>query len=206
MAPETWNDRRGSAVSGHPRPGHHSAHKGIFRSEGEYWNVGYGGKSFRLKDSKGLGYLAHLLRHPATEFHVLDLAGGIGNQRDDDETSLPRGEEDLEKAGIHIGNLGDAGEMLDDQAKAAYRHRLSDLHEELEEAKEAGNVEGAEQAEAEIDALARELSRAVGLGGRNRRAGSASERARQSIGKTIQSVLGRIAESEAPVGELVARC
>jgi hypothetical protein len=47
----------------------------------------------------------------------------------------------------------------------------------LEEAKELGNVERAEQAEEEIHALTRELSRAVGLGGRNR--ASASEKARQ---------------------------
>ena len=89
---------------------------------------------------------------------MLDLAGGIAGQRDDDETGqsapgLPGGNEDLEKSGIHIGSLGDAGEMLDDQAKAAYRRRLSDLREELEEAKELGNVQRAEQAEQEIDAL-----------------------------------------------------
>jgi hypothetical protein len=44
---------------------------------------------------------------------------------------LPRGDEDLEKAGIHIRSLGDAGEMLDDQAKVSYQHRLSELREEL---------------------------------------------------------------------------
>jgi tetratricopeptide (TPR) repeat protein len=185
--------------------------KGVFRKEGEYWTVGYGGKTFRLKDSKGLGYFAHLLRHPSVEFHVLDLAGGIAGQRDDDEAGLsarglPRGEEDLEKAGIHIGSLGDAGEMLDDQAKAAYRRRLSDLREELDEAKERGNVDRAEQAEQEIDALTRELSRAVGLGGRNRRAISASERARQSISKTIRSVLDRIEQSDAGLANILLRC
>jgi uncharacterized membrane protein len=183
----------------------------IFRKEGEYWSVGWGGNSFRLKDTKGLGYLAHLLRHPATEFHVLDLAGGIGGQRDNDEAGqsshgLPRGNEDLEKAGIHVGSLGDAGEMLDEQAKVAYRQRLSELREELEEAKELGKVERAERAEEEIDALTRELSRAVGLGGRNRRAASTSERARQSITKTIKAVLERIAQSDARLGEIFARC
>ena len=86
--------------------------KGMFRKEGEYWTVGCGGKSFRLKDSKGLGYLAHLLRHPGVEFHVLDLAGGIAGQRDHDEPGqsahgLPGGDEDLEKAGIHIGGLSE---------------------------------------------------------------------------------------------------
>jgi uncharacterized membrane protein len=181
----------------------------MFRKEGEYWTVSYGGKSFRLKDTRGVGYIAHLLRHPGTEFHVLDLAGGIAGHREDEPSqahSLPRGDEDLEKAGIHIGSLGDAGEMLDDQAKVAYRRRLSELREELEEAKEQGKVERAEQAEQEIDALTRELSRAVGIGGRNRKAASASERARQSITKAIKSVLERIASSDIVLGDLFAGC
>jgi hypothetical protein len=76
----------------------------------------------------------------------------------------------------------------------------------LEEAKEVGSVEHAEQAEQEIDALTSELSRAVGLGGRNRRAASASERARQSITKTIKAVLDRIAQSDATLGDVFARC
>ncbi len=188
-----------------------SPERAIFRKEGEYWTVGRGRNTFRLKDTKGLGYLAHLLRHPAAEFHVLDLAGGIAGQRDDAQTSqsargLPRGDEDLEKAGIHIGSLGDAGEMLDQQAKVAYRRRLSELREELEEAKEAGIVERAENAEQEIDALTRELSRAVGLGGRGRRAASASERARQSIAKTVKAVVERIAQSDAWLGDILSRC
>jgi len=137
MPRETWSARSGSSGTGHPTPGAPSAHTGVFRKEGQFWTVGYGGKSFPLNDSKGLGYLAHLLRHPAAEFHVLDLAGGIAGQGDGEETGqsahgLPRGVEDLEKAGIHIGSLGDAGEMLDDQAKVAYRRRLSELREELE--------------------------------------------------------------------------
>jgi len=210
MPPETWSAQSRSSGTGDP-PGAPSAQTGVFRKEGEFWTVGYGGKSFRLKDSKGLGYLAHLLRHPAAEFHVLDLAGGIAGQGDDDETSqsahgLPRGAADLEKAGIHIGNLGDAGEMLDDQAKAAYRRRLSELREELEEAQERANVERAERAEQEIDALTRELSRAVGLRGRSRRAASASERARQSIVKVIKSVLQRIAQNDTTLAEILARC
>ena len=211
MPSETDSARPGSVDAGDPGPSVRVAQTGVFRKEGEYWTVGYGGKSFRLKDTKGLGYVAHLLRYPAAEFHVLDLVGGIGSQRDDDEAGqsphdLPRGDEDLEKAGIHIGSLGDAGEMLDEQAKVDYKRRLGELREELEEAKEVGNVERAERAEQEIDALTKELSRAVGLGGRNRRAASASERARQSITKTIKAVLERTAQSDARLGEIFARC
>ncbi len=211
MAVQTRSARSVLANISDPEQSIRTAQKGIFRKEGEYWTVGYGGKSFSLKDTKGLGYLAHLLRHPAAEFHVLDLVGGIAGRHDDDETigssnGLPRGEEDLEKAGIHLGSLGDAGEMLDDQAKVAYRRRLSELHEELDEAKQTGNVERAENAEQEIDALTRELSRAVGLGGRNRRAASASERARQSVTKTIKAVLDRIAQSDSALGDVLSRC
>jgi tetratricopeptide (TPR) repeat protein len=211
MARETQSARSGSADPGHTGPSVRSLRKGEFRKEGEYWTVRYGGGDFRLRDTKGLGYLAHLLRHPAVEFHVLDLVGGIAGHREGDETGqlvegLPRGNEDLEKAGIHITRLGDAGEMLDEQAKLAYRGRLSELREELEEAQELGNIERAEQAEQEIDALTRELSRAVGLGGRNRRAASAAERARQSITKTIKAVVERIAQRDDALGDIFSRC
>src|SRR6266446_5089608 len=141
MPRETRGARPGSTGVGEAGPSVRAVQKGVFRKEGEYWTVGYGGISFRLKDSKGLGYLAHLLRHPSVEFHVLDLAGGIAGQRDDNESNqsahgLPPGDDDLEKPRIHVTGLGDAGEMLDDQAKVSSRRRLSELREELEEAKE----------------------------------------------------------------------
>jgi predicted ATPase len=210
MPRETRSDTPSPARFGGRATGSRSSVNGIFRKEGEYWTVGYRNSAFRLKDTKGFAYVAHLLRHPGIEFHVLDLAGGFAS-RQDNETGLsaqglPRETEDLEKAGIQIGSLGDAGEMLDEQAKAAYRRRLSEQREELEEAKEVGNIERAEQAEEEIDALTRELSRAVGLGGRNRKAASASERARQSITKTIKAVLERVAQSDSALGSIFAQC
>ncbi len=181
-----------------------------FHKDGEYWTIARAGSTVRIKDSKGLAYLAHLLRHPLVEFHVLDLAGGIASQSEEEGTTqsaqrLPRGDGDLEKAGIHISSLGDAGEMLDEQAKVAYRRRLCELRDELAEAKELGQVERAEQAEAEIDALTGELSRAVGLGGRSRRAASASERARQSVTKSLKTVVEKIAQTDAALGGILRR-
>jgi hypothetical protein len=181
MARKMRSTRSGSPRSSGPHPSVPSEQKGIFRKEGEYWTVGLGGKAFRLKDTKGVAYLAHLLRYPTAEFHVLDLVAGIADRTGEgDSNRLPRGDEELEKAGIHIGSLGDAGELLDDQAKSAYRRRLSELREELEEAKRLGKIERAEQLEDEIGALNKELSRAIGLGGRNRRAAAASEQRRRS--------------------------
>src|SRR5207244_263683 len=112
--------------------GSRTSDNGIFRKEGEYWTVGYGNRAFRLKDTKGFAYLAHLLRHPRTEFHVLDLAGGIVAGDDEDETrqrmlGSRRGDGELQQPGLSITRLGDAGAMLDEQAKSAYRRRLSEL-------------------------------------------------------------------------------
>ena len=87
MPRETRSDTPSRARSGDRATDSRSSANGIFRKEGEYWTVGRDGKSFRLKDRKGLGYVAHLIRHPSTEFHVLDLAGGIASQRDEDEAA-----------------------------------------------------------------------------------------------------------------------
>src|SRR5271168_4475548 len=110
MAPDTLSARSVSAGAGNPAPNARSAVRGVFRKEGEYWTVGYAGKTLRMKDSKGLGYLSHLMRHPGIEFHVLDMAGGIASRREEEETNqsdrLPRGDDELEKSGIHIGGLG----------------------------------------------------------------------------------------------------
>jgi hypothetical protein len=46
----------------------------IFRLEGEYWTIAYQGALCRLRDAKGLRYLAHLLRRPGQRFPASGLA------------------------------------------------------------------------------------------------------------------------------------
>jgi hypothetical protein len=181
----------------------------FFRREERHWAIEFGGKLFRLKHTKGMACIAHLLRHPWTEFHALQLCETM------DDTAAEPGEpigslsinrEELEAAGIHIGGLGDAGEMLDDQAKASYRARLTELREELEDAQEVGNSERAAHAENEIDMLGAELGRAIGLHGRSRRAGSAAERARQRVKKAIRTAIEGIGRLDKGLGEMFSRC
>jgi hypothetical protein len=55
----------------------------VFRLEGEYWTVEYEGVVIRLRDSKGLRYLAYLLRHPGMEIGAAELIGrvsGVGDR------------------------------------------------------------------------------------------------------------------------------
>src|SRR5262249_39311424 len=154
-----------------------AADAGMFRNEGDFWRVGYRGRSHLLKDAKGFGYLAYLLRYPFTEFHALDLVAGVAAGRSDEPF---RDDRTPERAAARP-DLGAAGGRADAEGKAAYRRRLAELRETTEDAKRAGDVTRAEIAEREIAALARELARAVGVTGRDRRAASASERARQTV-------------------------
>jgi tetratricopeptide (TPR) repeat protein len=164
----------------------------VFRREGDYWSVIFEGHSIHVRDLKGMRYLARLLAEPGREFHVLDLVAA--------ETGS------VASAGGQLAFtprsvLGDAGEMLDARAKDAYRRRLADIDDDIEQARANGDAEREAQAHAERDFLVAELSRAVGLGGRDRRAASASERARAGVTRAIRQAMARIGEHHPQLGE-----
>jgi tetratricopeptide (TPR) repeat protein len=168
-----------------------------FRREGEYWSVTFAGRTSRLRDAKGVRYIARLLAGPGRAFHVLDLVAA--------ERGAIRDLADSPGAASAVAALGDAGEMLDARAKDAYRRRLAEIEEDIEEARALADAEREAQAEAERDFLVRELARAVGLGGRDRRAGAASERARVSVTRAVRSALARIGEHDPSLGEHLDR-
>ncbi|MFL5304669.1 MAG: ATP-binding protein [Polyangia bacterium] len=146
-------------------------------SEGETWLVRVGSSAVRLKDSRGLRYVARLVAEPGRELHSLDLAGA-GTEAD----------------------AGDAGELLDAPAAAAYRRRLAELDDEAREAE--GWNDGARRARvrSEMEFLSAELARGLGLGGRARRGGSAAERARVAVTRRIREVIRRVAEQAPELG------
>jgi hypothetical protein len=62
-------------------PSAHEVVQGVFRKEGEFWTIACRGEVFRLKDVRGLAYIAYLLGHPGEEFHVLSLASKVGGKQ-----------------------------------------------------------------------------------------------------------------------------
>src|SRR4029453_1210767 len=54
-------------------PAEPSAADARFRHEGEFWPLAYEGQMFRLRDVKGLHYIASLLASPGRDLHVLEL-------------------------------------------------------------------------------------------------------------------------------------
>ncbi|MGH7856860.1 MAG: ATP-binding protein [Candidatus Binatia bacterium] len=167
------------------RPGHSPAgsagtHRAVFRQEGEFWTISFEETTLRLKDTKGLRYIAELLRHPRGELLAVDLA-----------SEAPPGDRPRE---------GDAGPLLDAKAASSYRHRLDELRADLEEARSFNDAGRANRAQEEIEFLTRELSRALGLGGAARPAASAAERARLNVTRAILSAIDRIASGHPSLG------
>ena len=73
----------------------------VFRREGDYWTVIFDESTVRVRDLKGMHYLARLLADPGQECHVLDLVAA--------ETSSVA-QADSSRAGrLPRSALGDAG-------------------------------------------------------------------------------------------------
>jgi plasmid stabilization system protein ParE len=159
----------------------------VFHREGEYWTLAYRGKTARLRDTKGLSYIARLLAQPGCELHVRDLAamdapgnGGNGSRS--------------------VCLEGDLGTILDARATAQYKERLAEARQELDEATAAGDLGQAERLQHEIESLTEQLTAAYGLGGRARTAGDAGERARKAVTNQIRRALDRIDAAHPELG------
>ena len=156
-------------------------------TEGEYVTITYGDELVRLKSSKGIGYLARLLSSPDQELHVLDVAS-VGERR------AKQADPDLDLAS------DDAGPLLDAKAKDAYRRRLTGLQEDIDEAELFNDTIRAARAREEMEFIAEQLSGAVGLGGRDRKAASNAERARVNVTKRIKTTINKIAAGAPRLG------
>lgn len=159
--------------------------------DGDWWSAACDGTTVRLRDTKGLRYLAELVAAPGVERHVLDLVDRV---------------EGVDAAGgIDRRRLGDSGSLLDGQARSAYRHRIEALRSDIEDALAEGRLEAAEQLQAELDELVRQLAHAFGLGGRSRAMGSVAERARLNVTRAVRSALGKLAGALPEAGAALDR-
>jgi non-specific serine/threonine protein kinase len=144
--------------------------------EGDVWLVEGEGERCRVKDSRGLRMLASLLAQPDHELHCLELGGG---------------------AGARAIDAVDAGPALDLRARGEYRARLRALRGEIDEAEAWNDLARAQRAREEAEQLEHQLAAALGLGGRDRRQLSASERARSNVQRRLKLAIAHI-EARAP--------
>jgi hypothetical protein len=166
---------------------------------GDYWTIQHDGQTAWLKATRGLESLAFLLEHPGREFHVGELIGPASP-----DTGLDRWLGQQAGHQTRTLRLQDAGPILDAQAKGEYRLRLAELRTDLKEAERLNNPHRVAQIQEELNAIAEQLSAAVGLGGRDRKAASQAERARTAVTKRIRGSIKRIARITPALGHHLA--
>ncbi len=171
--------------------------------EGDTWSLQLDDRAVRLRDSKGVGYLAMLLAHPGIELHSIDLVSGAGGVSGAGAGAAAL---DADAGMVARADAGGSGPLLDAAAKEAYRERILDLRETIDEAERFNDPERAASAREELDAIAGQLAGAVGLGGRDRQTGSAAERARVNVTRALRTTLKRIAEHDAALGGDLEAC
>jgi len=166
------------------RPGDPAALALVWRMTkvGTAWRIERDGRNVMMPALRGLPMIAQLVASPDTEIHSLDLVASASGH-----------------------DTGDAGEALDERARATYRKRVAELSEQIEDAEERGDADRAEAARTELDALRQELSRAVGLGGGAGGTGGAAERARTRAQRRIKEAIKKIREVDAELGEHLDR-
>lgn len=171
----------------------------VFRCDGDVWTIAYQRKEFRVRSTRGFVYLAALLGQPGQRIPALELAALAG---DPDARRLSSGA--MRADGLHAGDGGESGDVLDASARAAYRRRLAELGEEIEAARAFNDAGRATKLQEEVDFILQELASAVGLGGRARKAGSAAERARLNVTRAIRSAIERIAAHHRPLARYLS--
>jgi len=138
------------------------------RPAGGVWHLAFNGKTVHVPELKGFWHLRELLSRPREAVPALSLLAAPS------EDPVP---------------VGDAGPLLDREALRQYRKRLAELDEALEEAEARHDVARGAKLNAEREALLRELARATGLGGKPRHGGSATEKARINVTRTIRHAI-----------------
>ncbi len=151
-----------------------------FRLEDGRWQLRFGNVQAQLPDSKGLQDIAMLIDARGAFIHVSTL---VGNE-------LPR---------------SGADPVLDRTAKANYKTRLDALAGDIQDAEDAGNAARSDVLRSERDALIHALAAAAGLGGRPRRLGDQSERARKTVSARVRDALGKIDQVHPPLAEHLHR-
>lgn len=151
-----------------PRPG-----AAAMRRHGALWQLAFTGREVSVPHSKGLADIARLLAAPDTDVHVLDLIDAVDRS-------------------------GSGGDIVDRRSLAAYRQRLADLDDDIDDAERNHDPERGAQAASERQAILDELGRITGTAGRTRAfSNHPAERARKAVSGRIRDAIRKL-EADLP--------
>lgn len=145
-----------------------------FRRDGSVWQLCWDGRTVHVPDAKGLRDLHSLLGLPGADVPAVQLLA-------------PEGGAVVAAAGRMGGDP-----VLDEEAKRRYKEHLDRLDAEIDRAAARDDTRQVEAYDRERQALLDQLRTAAGLGGRSRRLGDQTERARKTVTARIRDTLRKL--------------
>lgn len=159
----------------------------VFRMEGEYWTLVYGGKEVHMKDRKGFHDLAYLLQRPDEDVDVLTLA------------NLELSDNGLQFA-LKCPSVTE-DPVSDQDAIRNYGGRIQELDEELDEANANHDEAGQIRLQKDKDLMAKQLKSALGPGAQSRKFLTPVENARTAVTKRINTAIKAVEKEHAELGK-----
>lgn len=153
----------------------------VFRKKGQSWELTFEGQTVFVRESKGVLYIAELMRASGREVFVAELFAST--------------------QGVGHVPVGTGGETIDDQARRDYRQRAEDLKYELAEAERNNDSGRRERIRTELGLLADQILAGQGLAGRRRRSQDDRDRIRKSVSMAIERAIGTIRKHAPALGE-----
>lgn len=153
----------------------------VFRKKGQSWELTFEGRATLVRESKGILYIAELMRAPGREVFVAELFAST--------------------QGVAHVPVGTGGEILDDKARRDYLRRADDLNYQLAEAERNNDAGRCESIRSELEELADQILTGQGLSGRSRRSQDDRDRIRKSVSMAIERAIGTIRKHAPALGE-----
>jgi hypothetical protein len=166
----------------------------VLRREGDFWTTSWQGKTVRLKDAKGLHYIAYLLANAGRQVPAHELAVSGKSAQIERFATLDR----------TVASLGDAGPVIDSTARERYKVRINELRSELDDAERLNDTGRAAGLRWELESLSDQIASSVGLRGRARTDGSHRERARQMVTKSVKAAIAKVCAGNPALGHHLA--
>ncbi len=153
----------------------------VFQKKGQAWELTFEGRATVVRESKGILYIAELVRAPGREVFVAELFAAAH--------------------GVTQVSLGTSGEIVDDKARRDYRERAEDLNYQLAEAEKNNDLGRSESIRSELEELAGQILAGQGLSGRPRRGQDDRDRVRKSVSMAIERAVRTIRKHAPALGE-----
>jgi hypothetical protein len=159
----------------------------IFRNDGDTWTVKFNNVIKTVKHTKGMGYIAYLIKNQGQEIYTMRMLQDIASIKSNiNKTMSDVSDSRIDsEEGLHLEGE-DKIDVIDQKTIDAVQDEISKIEKELDAPETDSNTIHKNQLVNRLDKLKDYLSKAT-FNGKIRTASDANEKSRQSITKAIKT-------------------